>query len=67
MTSTLPCRRMIRHFSHIGLTLGRTFTKDSYERGAVGAAGGSTLTHASDRATKNSIIPSPPWQQARVG
>jgi hypothetical protein len=26
MTSTLPCRRMIRHFSHIGFTLGRTFT-----------------------------------------
>jgi hypothetical protein len=25
ITSTLPCRRMIRHFSHIVLTLGRTF------------------------------------------
>src|SRR4029079_15295716 len=26
MTWTRPCRRMIRHFSHILLTLGRTFT-----------------------------------------
>jgi hypothetical protein len=26
MTSTRPCRRMILHFSHIGLTDGRTFT-----------------------------------------
>src|SRR3954447_6238163 len=25
MTSTRPCRRMILHFSHIGLTDGRTF------------------------------------------
>jgi hypothetical protein len=25
MTITLPWRRMILHFSHIGLTLGRTF------------------------------------------
>jgi hypothetical protein len=26
ITSTLPLRRMILHFSHIGLTEGRTFT-----------------------------------------
>jgi len=26
MTSTRPLRRMILHFSHIGLTDGRTFT-----------------------------------------
>src|SRR5438067_7375402 len=26
ITITRPCRRMTLHFSHIGLTLGRTFT-----------------------------------------
>jgi hypothetical protein len=26
MTMTVPCRRIVRHFSHIGLTLALTFT-----------------------------------------
>src|SRR3954466_4366956 len=37
ITSTAPCRRMILHFSHIGLTDGRTFTEtfrqDALKRG----------------------------------
>ncbi len=30
MTQTRPCRRMMRHFSHIFLALGRTFISDPY-------------------------------------
>src|SRR3954467_9503180 len=37
ITSTAPCRRMILHFSHIGLTDGRTFMEpfggESVKRG----------------------------------
>jgi len=34
MTQTRPSRRMIRHFSHIFFTDGRTFTASTFRAGA---------------------------------
>jgi len=36
MTQTRPCRRMIRHFSHIFFTDGRTFTASTSSAGSAG-------------------------------
>jgi hypothetical protein len=37
MTQTRPSRRMIRHFSHIFFTDGRTFTASTFRAGACRA------------------------------
>src|SRR5215213_9770781 len=51
ITSTAPCRRMILHFSHIGLTDGRTFMGPfggkSGERAQAHAAQGATTNCSS--------------------
>src|SRR3954452_13266705 len=39
MTSTAPWRRMILHFSHMGLTEGRTFTLARFARSFLGGRG----------------------------
>ena len=52
MTSTAPWRRMILHFSHIGLTDGRTFMVPFQEFGPVTRSGcrGSNRCYVTDGA-----------------
>src|SRR3954447_443444 len=52
MTSTAPWRRMILHFSHIGLTDGRTFMVPFQEFGPVTRSGcrGSSRCYVTDGA-----------------
>jgi len=49
MTSTAPWRRMILHFSHIGLTDGRTFMSPFVRREEAAAAGQTSTRRTRDK------------------
>src|SRR3712207_3217267 len=67
ITSTRPCRRMILHFSHIGLTDGRTFMVpfgvDPGGEALASGAAAATIPRSSPEATPT---PAGPKRDQRV-
>src|SRR5436305_8660029 len=68
MTSTAPWRRMILHFSHIGLTDGRTFMSPFVRReearaGRVDNPAAGATTECSERRSAGRLVPrrQHPW------